>query len=95
MQQEAYVYLPWLVASPLISVWSFQLDGIYIGATESRLMRNTMVLSFLGYAGALAVLVPTYGNHGLWAALLFFMALRGITLGVRYPTIERRIEAGS
>jgi len=95
VRQEAYLYLPWLIASPLISVWSFQLDGIYIGATESRLMRNTMVLSFLGYAGALIVLVPAYGNHGLWAALLFFMALRGITLGVRYPTIERRIEEGS
>ena len=95
VRQEAYLYLPWLIVSPLISVWSFQLDGIYIGATESRLMRNTMVLSFLGYAGALIVLVPAYGNHGLWAALLFFMALRGITLGVRYPTIERRIEEGS
>ena len=94
VRQEAYLYLPWLIASPLVSVWSFQLDGIYIGATESRLMRNTMVLSFLGYAGALAMLVPAYGNHGLWAALLFFMALRGITLGVRYPVIERRIEEG-
>ena len=94
VRHESYVYLPWLIASPLISVWSFQLDGIYIGATETRLMRNTMVLSFLGYVGALALLVPAYGNHGLWAALMFFMALRGITLAVPYPAIERRIEEG-
>ena len=94
VRHESYVYLPWLIASPLISVWSFQLDGVYIGATETRLMRNTMVLSFLGYVGALALLVPAYGNHGLWAALMFFMALRGITLAVPYPAIERRIEEG-
>ena len=94
VRHESYVYLPWLIASPLISVWSFQLDGVYIGATETRLMRNTMVLSFLGYVGALALLVPAYGNHGLWAALMFFMALRGITLAVTYPAIERRIEEG-
>lgn len=94
VRHESYVYLPWLIASPLISVWSFQLDGVYIGATETRLMRNTMVLSFLGYVGALALLVPTYGNHGLWAALMFFMALRGITLAVPYPAIERRVEEG-
>lgn len=92
VRQEAYVYLPWLIVSPLISVWSFQLDGIYIGATETRLMRNTMVISFIGYVAALAILVPAYGNHGLWAALLFFMALRGVTLGIPYPAIERRIE---
>ncbi|MCY4498906.1 MAG: MATE family efflux transporter [Rhodospirillaceae bacterium] len=94
VRHESYAYLPWLIASPLISVWSFQLDGVYIGATETRLMRNTMVLSFLGYVGALALLVPAYGNHGLWAALMFFMALRGITLAVPYPAIERRIEGG-
>ena len=94
VRHESYVYLPWLIASPLISVWSFQLDGVYIGATETRLMRNTMVLSFLGYVGALALLVPAYGNHGLWAALMFFMALRGITLAVPYPAIERRVEEG-
>ena len=94
VRHESYVYLPWLIASPLISVWSFQLDGVYIGATETRLMRNTMMLSFLGYVGALALLVPAYGNHGLWAALMFFMALRGITLAVPYPAIERRVEEG-
>ena len=95
VRQEVYVYLPWLIASPLISVWSFQLDGIYIGATETRLMRNMMVVSFLGYIGALVYLVPAYGNHGLWAALLFFMALRGVTLALPYPAIERRIEEGT
>ncbi len=93
VRQESYVYLPWLILSPLISVWSFQLDGVYIGATETALMRNMMIISFIGYAGALMVLLPIYGNHGLWAALLLLMAFRGITLGLTYPRIERRISA--
>ena len=95
IRRESYVYLPWMIASPLISVWSFQLDGIFIGATETRSMRNAMVLSFLGYLGVLAFLVPAYGNHGLWAALLLFMALRGVTLAILYPAMERRIEGGT
>ena len=95
VRRESYVYLPWLIASPLVSVWSFQLDGIFIGATETRAMRNAMALSFLGYVGALAFLAPTHGNHGLWAALMFFMALRGVTLAIRYPAIERRIGNGT
>ena len=93
VRQESYVYLPWLILSPLISVWSFQLDGIYIGATETGLMRNMMVIPFIGYAGALVLLLPIYNNHGLWASLLLFMILRGVTLGLTYPKIERRIMA--
>tara|TARA_B100000676_G_scaffold300534_1_gene346344 strand:+ start:1004 stop:1162 length:159 start_codon:yes stop_codon:yes gene_type:complete len=50
-------------------------------------------MAVIGYAGALMVLLPIYGNHGLWAALLLFMAFRGITLGLTYPRIERRISA--
>ena len=63
-------------------------DGVFIGATRSRDMRNMMVLSFLLYFAAVYVLLP-YGNHGLWAALMIFFGARGITLGLRYPALER------
>jgi MATE family multidrug resistance protein len=91
VRKESYIYLPWLILSPLISVWSFQLDGVYIGATETGLMRNMMVISFIGYAGSLVVLLPIYSNHGLWAALMLFMFFRGVTLSLTYPMIEKRI----
>ena len=82
-------FLPWMVAAPLIGTASWMLDGIFIGATRSRDMRNMMAISFALYCGAALVLVPTLGNHGLWLALLASFVARGITLGLRYPALER------
>jgi len=82
-------YLPWVIVSPLISVWSFQLDGIFIGATRGGEMRNGMILSFALYIAVTWVTVPRWGNHGLWLALILFLAARGVTLALWYPRIER------
>jgi MATE family multidrug resistance protein len=87
----ARVYLPWLIISPLIAVWSFQLDGIYIGATQSAAMRNTMIISMVVFYISSRLLVPTMGNHGLWLAFMIFFATRGLTLGVWYPQVEKSI----
>jgi MATE family multidrug resistance protein len=73
----------------LIGCASWMLDGIFIGATRTRDMRNMMALSFLGYAALVALLMPIFGNHGLWAALTGFFLLRGLTLALRYPALER------
>jgi len=80
-------FLPWMIISPLISVWSFQLDGIFIGAGYTREMRDAMLLSMLSYLVLLAVLVPYWGNHGLFLALSLFMLIRSLTLGFYYPRI--------
>jgi len=85
-------YLLWTVVSPLISVWSFQLDGIFIGATRTADMRNAMLQAVIVYVGALFILVPAFGNHGLWASLMILMVARAITLMLRYPAIERSIK---
>jgi MATE family multidrug resistance protein len=82
-------YLPWMVAAPLVGCASWMLDGIFIGATRTRDMRNMMAISFAIYVGLCVVLVPLFGNHGLWAALLGFFVARGVTLGARYPALER------
>lgn len=82
-------YLPWIVAAVLVGWASWMLDGIFIGATRTRDMRNMMAISFAGYVVLVAVLAPVFGNHGLWAALVGFFALRGVTLGARYPALER------
>lgn len=79
VQSAAATYLPWLIALPLLSVWSYLLDGIYIGATKARAMRNAMLLSFAGFVLCYATL-HSLGNHALWLALSLFMLLRGLTL---------------
>ncbi|MBH3413998.1 MATE family efflux transporter [Pseudomonas putida] len=80
VRAAAYPYLPYLALLPLIAVWSYLLDGLFIGATRAREMRNTMVLSVL-IALPLGVVMSGFGNHGLWLAFLGFMALRAMTLG--------------
>ena len=90
MRAEARAYLPWLAAAPLIGIAAWMLDGIFIGATETRAMRNAAIASGAVYVAALALLVPALGNHGLWAALMVLNATRGLTLAVRYPALEAR-----
>jgi MATE family multidrug resistance protein len=92
---EARRYLPWSVALPIISVWSFQLDGIFIGATRSAALRNAMVLSLSAFLVACWTLVPTLGNHGLWLSMAVFMLARAITLGAYYPALERSVGPAS
>lgn len=84
-------YLPWSIVMPLVAVWSFQLDGIFIGCTWSREMRNAMIMSLLSYLIALPIFVTLYGNHGLWASLMVLMVARGVTLGWMLPGLQRRI----
>ncbi|MDI5983959.1 MATE family efflux transporter [Halomonas sp. M4R5S39] len=81
-------YLPWMVAMPLIAVWSYLLDGVFIGATASREMRNSI------FAG-LIVYLPTWwltqglGNHGLWLAFLGFALVRSAVLTAYYLHYRR------
>ncbi|TBW37158.1 MATE family efflux transporter [Siculibacillus lacustris] len=76
----AHRYLPWAAATPLAAVLAFQMDGVFIGATWSRDMARMMVLSLAVYLAAVALLVPAFGNHGLWAAFLGFLGARGVSL---------------
>ena len=82
-------YLVWAALVPITGVMAYQLDGIFIGATRTADMRNMMLLSLAIFLLAWMALTPQYGNHGLWAALVIFMSLRGLTLGVRYPALVR------
>ena len=83
-------YLTWIIILPLLSIWSFQLDGIFIGATAGSSMRNGMIISVISYILAIYILIPLWGNHGLWAAYSIFMIMRAITLFYKYPEIEKR-----
>ncbi|QXC57594.1 MATE family efflux transporter DinF [Vibrio mimicus] len=85
VQTTAEIYLPWLVAMPLVAVWCFLLDGVFIGATKGKEMRNSMAISAVAFFVAYW-LSASYGNHALWLAMLSFMALRGVTLGIALAT---------
>lgn len=88
---RAALYLPWLAISPVVAVWCYVLDGVFIGATRSREMRNGMFIAALGAVLAQYILIPFFGNHGLWASLMLFFALRGLTLYCWYPRILRAL----
>lgn len=81
VQQLAAIYLPWLIWLPLVAVWSYLLDGVFIGATQTRVMQNAMLITvFLVYL-PVWWLTQSMGNHGLWLALWSFYAARAVTSG--------------
>ena len=84
-------YLIWVALGPLISVASYMLDGIYIGATWTRDMRIAMIQSVVIYVLALVVCVPVFGNHGLWLALMVLNLARAATLARRYPRLANSV----
>jgi MATE family multidrug resistance protein len=89
VRRTAYAYLPYLALLPLVAVWSYLLDGLFIGATRAREMRNGMLLS-VALALPVAWSSSGLGNHGLWFSFLLFMALRAVTLGVIAWRLQRR-----
>ncbi|WP_278922556.1 MULTISPECIES: MATE family efflux transporter [Pseudophaeobacter] len=91
VRAEGRSYLIWAAVLPLISVASYMYDGIYIGATWTGDMRRAMVQSVAIFILVLLALVPLWGNHGLWAALLVLNCARAVTLGLRYPRLEASV----
>jgi MATE family multidrug resistance protein len=83
-------YLPWIAIAPVIGIASWMFDGIFIGATLTREMRNAMFVSVAIYVAALLILIPTFGNHGLWAALMVLNATRGVAMARLYPRAEAK-----
>ena len=82
-------YLWFVVVSPMLAVCAFGYDGVYIGATWARDMRNLMVLSLLIFFTAWFSL-RSHGNAGLWGALLVHYAARGALEALRYPALLRK-----
>lgn len=74
-------YYIYMVLIPIITFAAFLWDGIYIGATASKAIRNTMIISaILVFLPMWYFLMPVYGNHGLWIAFLGFMVARGVSM---------------
>ena len=83
--------MPLVVALPLVSVWCFLFDGVYIGATAAAAMMVTMGIAFAAYLAVLGPMTTHWGLYGLWGAVLVFMAARGLAQAAWYPRLEQRL----
>jgi multidrug resistance protein, MATE family len=88
-------YLWWPVLIPLVSVWAYMYDGVYLAATRTRIMRNTVVAAFIGFLAVVHVAMPLFGNSGLWAAVAAFLGVRGILLHLYLPRVTGAIAAAA
>jgi multidrug resistance protein, MATE family len=83
VRTAAIALLPFLIALPLVSVTSFMLDGIMIGAMRARDMRNSMIISTCIFIATAYGLQQIWGNEGLWTAMMILMIARAVTLGLK------------
>ena len=91
VRAAAASYLWWPVLMPLVSVWAYTYDGVYLAATRTRIMRNTVIASFVLFLVLLYTLMPLLGNAALWIAVGGFLLGRGVLLHVFYPRVLRTI----
>lgn len=90
VRSEAIRYLPYAAAYVLLSFAAFQLDGIFIGAGWTRAMRNASLAAVAAFLLTAMVLVPAFGNGGLWLAFIAYVVYRALTLGAHLPALLRQ-----
>ncbi|MEM9735852.1 MAG: MATE family efflux transporter, partial [Pseudomonadota bacterium] len=91
VREVAFEYAIWAAFIPLVGVGAYQLDGIFVGASDGPAMRNSMIV-------AAGVFLPvgwwatvTFGNHAMWASLWLFLIVRALALLALYPRLEARV----
>jgi MATE family multidrug resistance protein len=89
VRQTAGEYLIWVALAPVMCVWAFLYDGIFIGATRISEMRNAMFIAALVWAFVLYVTIDRWQYHAVWFAMNVFMLVRSGLLYLYYPRIER------
>ncbi|MGO1719297.1 MAG: MATE family efflux transporter [Luteimonas sp.] len=91
VREAAFTHLPWAAVYVLVSVAAFQLDGVFIGTTRTREMRNAGVLSLAAFLLAAWPLTAAWGNHGLWAAFVVYVIARAGALWPYYRRMEAEL----
>ena len=92
VRAAAGAYLLWPMLLPLVAVWAYTYDGVYLAATRTAIMRNTVVAAFMAFLLLLYTLLPVYGNTGLWIALTVYLGLGVFT--ANFVIRERYWSAG-
>ena len=88
---EVERYWAWQVVLPVAGVWAFMFDGVFFGATYTRALRNSMIVSAALYAAAVFPLATLFGNHGLWLAIGLQLVVRALTLWYAWPQLVREV----
>ena len=86
----SYKHFIWIIIIPPIASFCYQLDGIFIGASQTKEMRNAMIVSVLSFIAISVYMTKYFGNHGLWFSLMCFMILRSLTLKFYFNKILRK-----
>ncbi len=86
----SYKHIFWIIVIPPIASFCYQLDGIFIGASQTKEIRNAMVVSVLLFIGISIYLTRYFENHGIWFSLMLFMLLRALTLQFYFKKILRK-----
>ena len=92
VQQSARAFLPFCALAPIIGFCAYEFDGIFIGTTQTRAMRDAGIIALIGYIGLHYLIVPSIGPRGIWIAFLGYYAFRGITLAIAYPAIYKSMD---
>ncbi len=92
-REAAITFLPWCAVIPLLGAPAWLLDGVFIGTTSGKILRNAGIGAIVIYLASDALLAPAWGNHGVWAAFLIFYLARAATLAVAYPALEKRLQS--
>ncbi|MEM1385478.1 MAG: MATE family efflux transporter [Pseudomonadota bacterium] len=91
VREVAFAHILWASLIPVIAVFAFQLDGVFVGAAEGAAMRNAMIVSVAVFVPSSLILVEALGNHGLWLGIWIWLAMRALTLAALYPRLEARL----
>jgi MATE family multidrug resistance protein len=86
----SYKHFLWIIIIPPIASFCYQLDGIFIGASQTKEMRNAMIISVISFIAISIYMTKYFSNHGLWFSLLCFMILRSLTLKFYFNKILRK-----
>jgi len=79
----------WIILMPVISVWAFLMDGVFIGATRAKIMRNAMLISMVFFLPLVYLGRLWGGLDGIWLAFNILLGLRGVTLWLKLPDVEK------
>jgi len=93
--ESALTFLPYCALAPILGFAAWQLDGIFIGTTKTREMRNAGIAAVAIYIGAHYLLEPKFSEHGIWIAFLIYYIARAITLAFYYPIIRKDMGAAN
>ena len=86
----SFQHIMWVILIPPVACFCYQLDGIFIGASQTKEIRNAMVISVLGFISCSIYLTKYFNNHGIWFSLLLFMVFRSLSLQFYFKNILKK-----